>query len=100
MLKATRETDFGGRAVGGELRARDGSGQRNRRCGGRQANWNGQPAGADGGPAQGGSDRRHDAENTGMQNPGKQTCQETGTAKDSASPGAMRDESAKEQKKQ
>jgi hypothetical protein len=38
--------------------------------------------------------------NTGMQNPGKQTGQETGTAKDSASPGAVREESAKEQKKQ
>ena len=38
--------------------------------------------------------------NTGMPTPTKQSGQETGTAKDSAGPGAMRDESQKENKKQ
>ena len=37
---------------------------------------------------------------TGMPTPTKQIGQETGTAKDSAGPGAVREESAKEQKKQ
>jgi hypothetical protein len=65
----------------------------------------GKPGGTDNRPAptaaqpQKGQTGGMTQKNTGMQNPGKQTGQETGTAKDSASPGAMRDESAKEQKK-
>ncbi len=62
----------------------------------------GKPSGTDNRPASTAAQPKAGMtqKNTGMPTPTKQTGQETGTAKDSAGPGAMREESAKEQKKQ